>query len=372
MGSDWQMRDVTMMLAGDVMTGRGIDQIFRHPSSPELYESYMHSALGYVELAEARNGAIPRAVPPAYVWGDALTVLAQQAPDLRIINLETALTRSATPEPKGINYRMHPDNIGCLIALQVDCCVLANNHVLDWGNAGLSDTLKALATAGIRWVGAGRDAIEATAPAMLPVYGGHTVILYAFACPSSGVGRQWQAATDRMGVNFVDEDDEEAVGLAVKRVSAFGKVGDIVVCSIHWGPNWGYDIDPRHRRLAHALIDGGADIVFGHSSHHPKAAEIYRDRLILYGCGDFLNDYEGIGPHDGERSDLAVMYLPRLAGADGALQALRLVPFQIEKFRLKRVDADTAEELHRRLQREYGRFGLSLDIDASGTMDLVL
>lgn len=372
MGREGQMRDVTVMLAGDVMTGRGIDQILQHPSSPELCESYMHSALGYVELAEARNGAIRRAVPPSYVWGDALTALVQQAPDLRIINLETAITRSATPEPKGINYRMNPDNIGCLIALQVDCCVLANNHVLDWGDAGLSETLKALATAGVRWVGAGRDAIEATAPAMLPVYGGHTVILYAFACPSSGVGRQWRAAAGRMGVNLVDEDDEEAVGLTVERVSAFCKVGDIVVCSIHWGPNWGYDIDPRHRRLAHALIDGGADLVFGHSSHHPKAAEIYRDRLVLYGCGDFLNDYEGIGPHDGHRSDLAVMYLPRLKGADGALQALRLVPFQIEKFRLKRVDAGTAEELHRRLTREYGRFGLSLDIDASGTMNLAL
>ncbi|MFC0008837.1 CapA family protein [Devosia nitrariae] len=366
------MRDVTLMLAGDVMTGRGIDQILQHPSSPELYERYMRSALGYVKLAEDRNGAIRRAVPPSYVWGDALTALAQQAPDLIIINLETAITRSAAPEPKGINYRMHPDNIDCLSALRIDCCVLANNHVLDWGEVGLSDTLQALGTAGIRWVGAGRDAIEAAAPAVLPVHAGQRIVLHAFACPSSGVDRHWRAAAGRMGVNFVDEDDEEAIGLAIERVSAFGKADDIVVCSIHWGPNWGYDIDSRHRRFARALIDGGADLVFGHSSHHPKAAEIYRNRLVLYGCGDFLNDYESIGPHDGERSDLAVMYLPRLNGVDGKLLALRLVPFKIEKFRLKRLDAGTAAELHRRLQHEYGRFGLSLDIDAFGAMDLAL
>ncbi|HEX9877896.1 MAG TPA: CapA family protein, partial [Gammaproteobacteria bacterium] len=149
--------EVTLMLCGDVMLGRGIDQILPHPSSPVLYEGYVRSALDYVALAERTNGPIPRAVPFSYVWGDALDELDRRKPDLRIINLETAVTRSDRPELKGINYRMNPANLPCVGAAGIDCCVLANNHVLDWGREGLLETLDAVKQAGIKTAGAGRD-----------------------------------------------------------------------------------------------------------------------------------------------------------------------------------------------------------------------
>ena len=97
--------------------------------------------------------------------------LERAAPDARIINLETAITVSDRYRPKGINYRMHPANIGCLTAAGVDCCALANNHVLDWGVAGLEETLATLDVAGIRRAGAGRDLEEGMAPAVLSVPG---------------------------------------------------------------------------------------------------------------------------------------------------------------------------------------------------------
>ena len=134
-----------IFLCGDVMTGRGIDQALPHPVNPNLYEPYVRDAREYVALAEKANGPIPRPLSFDYIWGNALPELERAEVDLRIANLETAVTSAETPWPeKGIHYRMHPQNIGCLTAAQISACALANNHVLDWGYDGLSETLKTL------------------------------------------------------------------------------------------------------------------------------------------------------------------------------------------------------------------------------------
>ena len=135
---------ITLFLCGDVMTGRGVDQILPYPCNAQLYESFVTSAQDYVELAERANGPISRPVRFDYVWGEALAALSEWRPDLRIINLETAITAHSEPYPKGINYRMSPANLPCLTAAGIDCCTLANNHVLDWGRQGLADTLESL------------------------------------------------------------------------------------------------------------------------------------------------------------------------------------------------------------------------------------
>lgn len=160
-GQDRDHSALTLFLCGDVMTGRGIDQILPYPSNPRLYEDYLTSALDYVALAEERVGPIPRSTAFSYIWGDALEELDRVYPDARIINLETSITTSGEPEPKGINYRMNPANAPCLTAAQIDCCVLANNHVLDWGVAGLHETLETLSANGLKSAGAGRDVVEA-------------------------------------------------------------------------------------------------------------------------------------------------------------------------------------------------------------------
>ena len=162
----------TIFLCGDVMTGRGIDQILPHPGDPALRESVVTDARTYVTLAERVNGEIARPVPFAWPWGDALSVLDDLAPDVRLINLETAVTAADDFAPgKAVHYRMNPANAGCLTAVRPDVCVLANNHVLDFGPGGLAETLRTLSGFGIQYVGAGRDVQEAHRAAVSDVAG---------------------------------------------------------------------------------------------------------------------------------------------------------------------------------------------------------
>ena len=345
-----------IFMSGDVMTGRGIDQVLLHPSDPRLFEAYAGSALDYVRLAERRNGPLPRPVDCAYIWGEASGEWARRRPHVRIINLETSVTTSDDAAAKGINYRMSPGNAGCLAFSGADCCLLANNHVLDWGAEGLVETLAVLRKLGMRTAGAGRNAAEATAPALLETGGGRRVIVAACCTRSSGVPDAWAAGAGRPGVNLIEPDVEAADRLA-RGLAPIRRPGDVVVASIHWGPNWGYDIPSTHRRFARALIErAGVSIVHGHSSHHPLAIETHQRRLILYGCGDFLNDYEGIEGHGAFRSDLVLMYFADLE-PDGALAALEMVPLKIRNFRLTRAADAEVEWLHRRLDRECGRLG---------------
>lgn len=349
-------------LCGDVMIGRGIDQVLPHPCDPHLYESHVTSALRYVELAELANGPILKPVHYSYLWGDALEEWQRARPDARIINLETAITRSEDPLPKGINFRMSPDNVSCLLAAEIDCCVVANNHVLDWGEDGLIDTLAVLHRQGIRTAGAGGSAIEAAAPAIIEVAEKKRVIIIALACPSSGVPASWAATEDKPGVNFLAELSEAAAEGVRQRIGEIRRPQDIVIASIHWGPNWGYGVPHEQRRFAHALIDqAGVSIVHGHSSHHAKAIEVYRGRLILYGCGDFLNDYEGIAGYEEFRDDLAVLNLADMDAGSGDLVGLELVPFQIRRFRLNRASSADTEWLRRTIDRESAKFGTRIE-----------
>ena len=362
-------RRTTLFLCGDVMLGRGIDQILRHPGDARLYEPVVTSAKTYVELAERVNGPIPRRADDSYVWGDVLDTLRRAAPDLRIINLETAITGSRQAAAKDIHYKMSPENVGCVTGAGIDCCVLANNHVLDWGTRGLVDTLDALRDAGICACGAGHDEAEARAPAMLEVPGKCRVLVFAFGSVTSGIPRSWAATGESAGVNLLPDLSERTVRRIAEGVREVRRPGDVVLVSIHWGGNWGYGIPPAHSGFAHRLVDrAGVDVVHGHSSHHPKAVEIYRDRLILYGCGDFLNDYEGIPGHDEFRGELAVMYLPTLDVDGGRLVDLRLIPFRINRFRLARAPLEDAAWLCDRLARESARFGVRIESGDDGAL----
>lgn len=361
---------VTLFLAGDVMTGRGVDQVLPHPGNPRLYERYAKSATDYVALAESANGLVEKPVGFSYVWGDALAVLEERKPDARLINLETTITTSAQAEPKGINYRMNPDNAPVLTAARLDGCVLANNHVLDWGERGLIETLETLEGIGVKSAGAGRCLAEAARPAIFPVMGGR-ILLFAWASPSSGVPPHWAARADRPGVNFLPDLRPGRVGEIAAQIAPLRRPGDAVVVSLHWGPNWGYEIEQEQADFAHGLIDeAAADLVWGHSSHHPKGIEVYKDKLILYGCGDFLDDYEGIRGYEAFRGDLVLMYFPSAALPGGDLRDLIMVPLQIRNFRLNRASRRDAEWLCAVLDREGGRLGTRVTLGEDNALTL--
>jgi poly-gamma-glutamate synthesis protein (capsule biosynthesis protein) len=360
---------LTLFLCGDVMTGRGIDQILPFPSDPVLHEPWVKDARDYVLLAEQANGSIPRPVDFSYVWGDALEELQRSAAALRIVNLETSVTVSDQPWPgKGIHYRMNPRNVPCLTAARIDACSLANNHVLDWGYEGLAETLGTLRGAGIGSAGAGRNREESEAPVVLEVEGTGRCVLFALGSTTSGIPAAWAAGHDRPGVAVLHPPLVRALPRIAEQVRALRRPGDRVVVSIHWGGNWGYEIPGDERDLAHALVDeAGVDIVHGHSSHHPKGFEVYGGRLILYGCGDFLTDYEGIHGHEEFRGELCLMYFPTL-DASGRLVGLRMRPMRLRRFRIGYASRAEAEWLARMLNREGRRLGTEVAVQEDGLL----
>ena len=365
---------ITLFLCGDVMTGRGIDQVLPRPSDPRLHESWVTDANRYVDLAQSANGPFPKRVEFEYPWGDALTVLKREQPDARIVNLETAITDSDDRwESKGIHYRMHPANVPSIAAAGIDCCVLANNHVLDWGRSGLDDTLASLQNAGINSAGAGSNVQEAQAPGVIEVAGKGRILVFAYASPTAGVPRQWAATDDQSGVSFLPDLSRRAVRRIASQVRNARQPGDIVVVSIHWGGNWGYDIPDAQRAFAHGLIDDAdVDVVHGHSSHHPKGIEIHNSRPILYGCGDFLNDYEGIGGYEQYRGDLTLMYLVTVAPASGQLVRMEMIPFRIRQFRLNHASTDEARWLTTTMNRECARLGTNVAMSETDGRRLIV
>jgi len=362
---------VRLFLCGDVMTGRGIDQVLPFTCPPEFHKRIMASAHGYVDLAESVSGPIPEPVSFSYVWGDALQEFEKFAPDARIINLETAVTTSGDRTPKAINYRMHPRNVPCLTAAGIDCCVLANNHILDWGESGLAETIDTLHRANLKTAGAGRTLAEAQALATIQVRGASRVIVLALGARSAGIPSHWAATQERPGVAYLpDLSDTTAIRIA-GRVRAVKRPGDVVVASIHWGGNFGYRVPPAHREFAHMLVDlAGVDIVHGHSSHHPMGIEVYKNRPILYGCGDFLNDYEGIDGKEEYRGHLVLMYFLTIDPSTGELLQLDMRPLEIKRFQLHRASPADARWLQSTLHREGARLGTEVELDSSETLRL--
>jgi len=368
----WNLRFVMrLFLCGDVMTGRGIDQALPHSVDPILYEPYVRDAREYIALAEKAHGAIPRTLTFDYIWGDALEELDRAKLDFRIVNLETAITSAETPWPdKAIHYRMHPENIDCLSAARIDACALANNHVLDWGHDGLSETLQTLDAAGIAHCGAGNDAQEAMQPAMLDRGAKGRLLLYSFGSTSSGIPQEWKATYISPGVNLLDDLSEATAARVCDQMRAHQKPGDLIVASIHWGSNWGYNIPREQIAFAHRLVEGGVAVVYGHSSHHVKAIEVFRGRLILYGCGDFITDYEGISGYEMFRDDLALIYLVELDLDSGELMTARLVPMQVRRFQLQRASAGDAKWLCNLLNELGKPFATQAQLREDGSLTL--
>lgn len=353
---------VTLFLSGDVMSGRGVDQILPHPGDPALREGYVRDARDYVTLAEVANGKFPQPVDYVWPWGEALDVLDEIGPDVRVIDLESSVTTSDDFAPgKAVTYRMHPDNLPCLAAARPDVCALANNHVLDFGRRGLEETLDVLRGAGLGPAGAGRDLDEAQRPVAVPTKSGGRVLVLSCAMASAGVPSQWAAGEGRPGVDFVPDLSARSADALVRRAAAVRQEGDLVVVSIHWGSNWGFNISQSQTSFARRLIDGGVDVVHGHSSHHPRPIQVYRGKLILYGCGDLIDDYEGISGYERYRDDLRLMYFPSLDPATGELASLRIAPMQAHQMKLRHASAADVAWLCEVLSRAGRPFGTQVE-----------
>ena len=344
-----------LCLTGDVMTGRGVDQILSAAGDPRLWERYVDDARTYVDLAEKASGPIPAPVDPGWPWGDALQVMDQVDPDLRIINLETSITTSDDTAPgKAVHYRMHPGNIGCLTAARPDACALANNHVLDLGVRGIEETLDALAGAGLPTAGAGRDKEEAWRPLELSA-GDRRVLVWSVGAACSGVAQPGGRP--------------RPAGSGVRRRPVTGR------CRGPLRPRAPYKATGRYRGRDHPLgLELGIRRPARPGPLRPLAGRQRGGRrpralvapppsgrglprqLVLYGCGDLVNDYEGISGDERYRPDLRLLYFVYLDGS-GRLDRVTMAPLQARQMRLWHAIEPDAQWLRRALNKASRRFG---------------
>lgn len=284
----------------------------------------------------------------AHPWGDLLDELRRF--DLLIVNLEVALTGNRQPEPKVFNFRAAPDCIECLVKAGVDVCVLANNHIRDFGLAGMQETIAVLERAGIAHAGAGGNLAGAMAPATRAVAG---IRINVISATDNEPG--WAATPRHPGVFALDWDDPAAVLAAV---GDSAQAADVTILSLHWGPNMRERPTNQFIEFAHRAIDAGARVIHGHSAHVFQGVEFYRNGIILYDCGDFVDDYMV----DVQlRNDRALLFELSLA-ADRSM-TLRALPAQIEAMQVKHADAVARRWIAMRLARLCKPFGATVRDD---------
>jgi poly-gamma-glutamate synthesis protein (capsule biosynthesis protein) len=111
-------------------------------------------------------------------------------------------------------------------------------------------------------------------------------------------------------------------------------------------------------------------VIHGHSSHHPRPIEVYRGRLILYGCGDLINDYEGISFQERFDPSAVCLYFAHLSSETGALQQLEIVPMQLRRLQLVHADAAARESLQALFESEARQLGTRVQAQADGSWRL--
>lgn len=239
--------------------------------------------------------------------------------------------------------------------------MLSNNHSLDFGPFGLSETLSTLHDENIQTAGAGEDRTDARRPASFRIDDDRRPFIMGACARSAGVPSSRKAGEGSPGVYRLDEISEQFAMTLAELILSIKSPSDILVLSIHWGGNWGYEVPDRQRSFTHSLINSGTvDLIHDHSSHHVKGFEVYDERLILYGCGDFLTDYEGISGHEQYRDDLGLMYFPVLDPETGQLKSMTMIPTQLGQFRLKRPGEDNLNKLESVLRRELDKFNIDI------------
>jgi poly-gamma-glutamate capsule biosynthesis protein CapA/YwtB (metallophosphatase superfamily) len=305
---------------GDVMLGRGVNQ-------------YM-----------SRRGF-------DYPWGNLLPLL--KSTDINIINLETTLTTSPKQVYKVFNFKATPDKIKALTDAQVTIANLANNHILDFSEAGMMETISILEEAGIQHVGAGINDAAARQPALVIR---KNIRLGIIGITDNEPG--WKAGPERSGISYINilaAKDREQVLMDIQELR---KKVDVLVVSIHWGPNMEEEPSSPFVDFAHHLIDQGADIIHGHSAHIFQSIEIYKRKLILYDTGDFVDDYV-VDPV--LRNDHSFFYITEIS--KNGVERLQLIPVLIRNYQVNRAEDDHFRWSIRRMQQLCVRFNTKVNDD---------
>ncbi|MFQ6676669.1 MAG: CapA family protein [Fidelibacterota bacterium] len=314
---------ITLVLAGDVMLGRLVNETIH------------------------RRG-------PRYVWGDIVPLL--RRPDFTFVNLECVIARGGKPfTPKRAFYfRADPPNARALVEGGIDGVALANNHALDFRQEGLLETISHLDRLGIAHCGAGKDTPEASAPAVVEVRD-VKIGFVAFADHF----REYAAAGKSAGINLITVSrDKGVLGRVEKAILSARREGaDLVVFSIHWGPNMRERPTPEFIEFAHAVMDRGADIFHGHSAHIFQGIEIYRGKPILYDTGDLIDDYY-VDPV--LRNDRQLLF--RLSLSSSRVTEIELIPIRIHEMQVNRATGIDFAAIRDRMVHLSKPFGTQIEV----------
>jgi poly-gamma-glutamate capsule biosynthesis protein CapA/YwtB (metallophosphatase superfamily) len=311
---------ILLGLAGDVMIGRGVDR------------------------AIAQKGY-------DYPWGNVLPLI--RSTDINLVNLETTLTHSTKAVFKTFNFKATPDKVQTLTRARITAVSLANNHILDFDTQGLYETIQTLKAAGILYTGAGANDEEAARPALI-TKNGFTLGLLSYTDNEPG----WKAGAQKCGVNYMDIGDSHDTQRALGAVQRLRPGVNLLVVSLHWGPNLCEEPPTYFSDFAHQLIEQGADIIHGHSAHVCQGIEVYRNRLILYDTGDFIDDYI---VHTALRNDLSFFFLVHLT--PNTIESLQLVPVLISNCTVNRATGSEQRWAIKRIQELSAPFGTTISDD---------
>lgn len=339
---------ISLAFTGDVMLGRLVDKLFPEHNVDEDDEHIaIWKSIHRTKHLEYKN------LGHKFVWGDTIDLLKKV--NGVFMNLETSITTHAVKYPKTFNYRVHPSNVKALVEAGVDAVSLANNHVLDYMQEGLQETIHTLERAGIAHAGAGRNVMEAREPAVINIRNAR-IAMFSY----SDHPREFRASETTGGINWVDlEHADKAYSDIKANIEAHRHAinWDILVFSVHWGYNYSWQVPERFQRLAHKLIDeAGVHIIHGHSAHHIQGIEVYKGCPIIYGCGDFVDDYAVDAEY---RNDYGLLYVAHFSLGDKRCHRLELIPVYISDFQVNCATKDSKpwQWIHstvKTLSREFG------------------
>ena len=302
---------------------------------------------------------------PEWFWGSTLPIL--QRVDAAVANLESPITRSDARwnrSWKMFHFRADPAAIHILQCANIRFVSLANNHALDFGEAGLFDTIRALDAADIRHAGAGRNVAAAAAPAILEL----SELKVGFIAATDTM-RPFAAGTNSAGTHFIEISDEnkDAMDWIERSVVETRQAGaDMVVLSLHWGPNLRISPTRRFRLFAHAAIERGVDVIHGHSAHVAQAVERHKNGLILYGTGNFIDDSWKVPFH---ATTTSFVFVLEIVGRRPS--RLRMLPIHLEAGTPQRTTGKKLDDIKRRMKHLCAALGVPI-VDVPDGLELII
>ncbi len=316
---------ITLALAGDVMLGRSVNETIR--------------VRGF-----------------AYPWGDILPVM--KLSDALLVNLECALTSRTREwtdgEKKAFYFRAEPAAIRTLQVADIDFVSLANNHACDFGREGLLETVSVLDQADIAHAGAGRSLAEAERPAILEVAGRRVGVIACADYPAAWAAQPWQP-----GINYTKVSTHSQHFRKIEdEIQNARRLCDLVVFSIHWGPNMASRPTAAFKEFARAVVDAGADVFWGHSAHVVQGVEIRHGKPILYDSGDFVDDY---AVDQDLRNDLSALFLVQFRGRH--VDRIEPIPVKIDDMKVNMAHGRERQWFIDRFVNLCSEMGTNVDTD---------